>query len=246
MAMQKTKELEESIREEFRATIRSNSWLSEHMKKMAMQKTKELEESIREEFRATIRSNSWLSEHMKKALILKANMMRLRSGYESIHGKEEEMEAFYKDLDRKEGLEKMTFLMMEDIFLRIAKNEEFEYLNDPRKMGDDAYETEGRKNSYGPFYYREFNMIGQPTNLSEGAAFEDSKPATANHATTVFIAGVTPNFLQFPFYGEKYPRSYIYGSLGAVIGHEFMHGFDNEGDFFHIRFPFRICLTEET
>ncbi|EYB97633.1 hypothetical protein Y032_0139g2133 [Ancylostoma ceylanicum] len=127
---------------------------------MAMQKTKELEESIREEFRATIRSNSWLSEHMKKALILKANMMRLRSGYESIHGKEEEMEAFYKDLDRKEGLEKMTFLMMEDIFLRIAKNEEFEYLNDPRKMGDDAYETEGRKNSYGPFYYREFNMIG--------------------------------------------------------------------------------------
>ncbi|EYB84455.1 hypothetical protein Y032_0316g2294 [Ancylostoma ceylanicum] len=129
---------------------------------MAMQKAKEMEETIKEEFHATILSNSWLSEHMKKALILKANMMRLRSGYENIHVKEEEMETFYKNLDWKEDSEKMTFLMMEDIFVTIAKNAEFEYLNDTTNRGDDYYESLiGRM--HGAFYAREYNMIDVPT-----------------------------------------------------------------------------------
>ncbi|KAL6736510.1 hypothetical protein Aduo_006855 [Ancylostoma duodenale] len=40
---------------------------------------------------------------------------------------------------------------------------------------------------------------------------------------------LTPHILQLPFYGEKHPRSYIYGILGSILAHELMHGFENGG-----------------
>ncbi|EYB81382.1 hypothetical protein Y032_0385g425 [Ancylostoma ceylanicum] len=143
-----------------------------------MQKAKEMEETLREELNATILGSSWLSEKTKKALILKANKIRLQSSYENIHVKEEQMEAFYKSLDRKEDLKQMTFLAMVDIFVTIAKNAEFKYLNDTTNMLEDFMETiVGRMNLHGAFYLQPFNMLA-----------------------------VTPGFLQFPFYGEKFPR----------------------------------------
>ncbi|EYC34349.1 hypothetical protein Y032_0001g373 [Ancylostoma ceylanicum] len=132
-----------------------------------MQKAKEMREAMKEEFHATILSSSWLSEHVKEALILKANMMRVRNGYENIHMKEEEMEAFYKNLDWEEDSEKMTFLMMEDMFVTIAKNAEFKYLNDTTDRADDYFETYVGSMGHGAFYAREFNMIALEVDLMQ-------------------------------------------------------------------------------
>ncbi|MQS45522.1 M13 family metallopeptidase [Companilactobacillus mishanensis] len=38
--------------------------------------------------------------------------------------------------------------------------------------------------------------------------------------------------LQEPFYSENYSDSQLYGSMGAIIGHEISHGFDNNGSNF--------------
>ncbi|KAK5974091.1 hypothetical protein GCK32_015957 [Trichostrongylus colubriformis] len=36
-------------------------------------------------------------------------------------------------------------------------------------------------------------------------------------------------FLQFPVFDESFPRSFLYGSVGTVIGHEISHSLDTEG-----------------
>lgn len=41
----------------------------------------------------------------------------------------------------------------------------------------------------------------------------------------IFPAGI----LQPPLYDEQYPLSMLFGAMGAVVGHEFTHGFDNQG-----------------
>lgn len=46
--------------------------------------------------------------------------------------------------------------------------------------------------------------------------------------TISFPAGI----LQFPFYQYGLPNSFNYGAIGAVIGHEITHGFDDEGSKF--------------
>ncbi|OXB71695.1 UNVERIFIED_CONTAM: hypothetical protein H355_010172 [Colinus virginianus] len=44
-------------------------------------------------------------------------------------------------------------------------------------------------------------------------------------------AGFPAGELQKPFFwGTEYPRSLSYGAIGVIVGHEFTHGFDSNGD----------------
>jgi putative endopeptidase len=76
-------------------------------------------------------------------------------------------------------------------------------------------------------FQRWVNKIGQPVDRTEWQmtpptidAYEDSQTNTIN-----FPAGI----LQPPFFETAQDDAVNYGSIGAVIGHETIHGFDDQG-----------------
>ena len=77
---------------------------------------------------------------------------------------------------------------------------------------------------------RELAKIGKPVDRSEWVyppqvvnAYYDPSLNSIN-----FLAGI----LQPPFFDANAPASFNYGAIGAVIGHEITHGFDDEGSQF--------------
>jgi putative endopeptidase len=77
---------------------------------------------------------------------------------------------------------------------------------------------------------RELAKIGKPVDRSEW----DSAPQVINAYydpsmnNITFLAGI----LQPPFFDPGAPAAFNYGAVGAVIGHEITHGFDDEGSQF--------------
>ena len=76
-------------------------------------------------------------------------------------------------------------------------------------------------------YNYDLNKLGKPVDRSVW----DMTPPTVNayynpaFNEIVFPAGI----LQFPFFDEKADDAVNYGGIGAVIGHEMTHGFDDQG-----------------
>ncbi len=74
---------------------------------------------------------------------------------------------------------------------------------------------------------RELNKIGKPVDRGEFGMSPPTVNAYYNPSMNDinFPAGI----LQPPFYDPKEPDAVNYGHVGAVIGHELTHGFDDEG-----------------
>jgi putative endopeptidase len=74
---------------------------------------------------------------------------------------------------------------------------------------------------------RELGQIGKPVDRTEWGMTPPTVNAyySASMNEIVFPAGI----LQPPFYDPQADDAYNYGGIGAVIGHEMTHGFDDEG-----------------
>jgi putative endopeptidase len=90
---------------------------------------------------------------------------------------------------------------------------------------------------------RRFSKIGKPTDRQAWVmtpptvnAYEDSSTNTIN-----FPAGI----LQPPFFDASAPDAVNYGAIGAVIGHETIHGFDDQGRKFDAQGNLRDWWTPE-
>jgi putative endopeptidase len=75
--------------------------------------------------------------------------------------------------------------------------------------------------------HRELNKIGQPVDRSEWLMTPPTVNAYYNpqENNINFPAGI----LQPPFYDNHMDAAVNYGGIGAVVGHELTHGFDDEG-----------------
>lgn len=76
-------------------------------------------------------------------------------------------------------------------------------------------------------YNYEINKLGRPVDKTEWQMTPPTVNAYYNPAFNeiVFPAGI----LQYPFFSEDADDAVNYGGIGAVIGHEITHGFDDQG-----------------
>ncbi len=76
-------------------------------------------------------------------------------------------------------------------------------------------------------YNYELNKLGKPVDRTEWGMTAPTVNAYYNPAFNeiVFPAGI----LQFPFFDASADDAVNYGGIGAVIGHEITHGFDDQG-----------------
>jgi endothelin-converting enzyme/putative endopeptidase len=76
-------------------------------------------------------------------------------------------------------------------------------------------------------YRRELNKIGKPVDRGEW----EMTPPTVNayYSPTQNNINFPAGILQPPFYSNKADDAVNYGAIGAVVGHELTHGFDDQG-----------------
>ena len=76
-------------------------------------------------------------------------------------------------------------------------------------------------------FHRSLNKIGKPVDRAEWGMTPPTVNAYYNPSMNeiVFPAGI----FQPPFFDPKADDAANYGGIGAVIGHEMTHGFDDQG-----------------
>ncbi len=76
-------------------------------------------------------------------------------------------------------------------------------------------------------YQYDLNRLGKPVDRTEWGMYPQTVNAYYNPAMNeiVFPAAI----LQAPFFNAKADDAANYGGIGAVIGHEISHGFDDQG-----------------
>jgi putative endopeptidase len=92
-------------------------------------------------------------------------------------------------------------------------------------------------------FKRDLNKIGKPVDRTEWGMTPPTVNAYYNSEMNeiVFPAGI----LQPPFFDPKADDASNYGAMGAVIGHEMTHGFDDEGRKFDAQGNLRDWWTPE-
>ena len=92
-------------------------------------------------------------------------------------------------------------------------------------------------------YDREMGRLGEPVDRAEWAMPAHSVNAYYHPLLNeiVFPAGI----LQPPFFYAEADDAVNYGAIGAVIGHEITHGFDDQGSHFDAQGALRDWWTDE-
>jgi putative endopeptidase len=92
-------------------------------------------------------------------------------------------------------------------------------------------------------FQRQLNQVGKPVDRNEWGMTPPTVNAYNRSSMNeiVFPAGI----LQPPFYDPKADDAVNYGGMGAVIGHEITHGFDDQGSKFDAKGNLKDWWTEE-
>ena len=90
---------------------------------------------------------------------------------------------------------------------------------------------------------RQLNKIGKPVDRDEWSM----TPPTVNayYRSSMNDINFPAGILQPPFYDQSIDDAVNYGGIGAVIGHELTHGFDDQGSQFDAKGNFNSWWTKE-
>jgi endothelin-converting enzyme/putative endopeptidase len=110
-----------------------------------------------------------------------------------------------------------------------------------RIVRGDAYGNLARADEFE--LHRQLQKIGEPPDLSDWGMSQPTVNAYYNpqENNINFPAGI----LQPPFYDNKMDDAVNFGAIGAVIGHELTHGFDDQGRQFDAHGNLRDWWTEQ-
>ncbi|KAK6751931.1 hypothetical protein RB195_003382 [Necator americanus] len=162
----------------------------------------DMTEELSEAFKDIIQENTWMEKASKTVLLQKLLNMSKYILYDDIHlGDVERLDNSYKDYLLEDSSQNLTFLEIADKFNRLQTEHVLKHLDETV----DARNLMASKKN-------EIRMM--------------SNPSYIRRINEIWIrAGI----LQFPLFEFTFPKSYSYGSIGSILGHEIMHGFDNDG-----------------
>ena len=105
----------------------------------------------------------------------------------------------------------------------------------------DALGNSSRANEFE--FQRQLNKIGKPVDKNDWPY----PPPTVNASYNPQLNNITfpAGILQPPFYDNRADDAMNFGGIGAVIGHELTHGFDDEGSQFDAQGNLRDWWTEQ-
>jgi len=124
-----------------------------------------------------------------------------------------------------EGTRREALLKLEAFRPKIAYPDEWEDLSAIQITRNDLFANARNVREF--FYWDNITRLGQPTNREEWGMTPHTVNAYYNSSFNeiVFPAGI----LQPPFFDPEADPAVNYGGIGAVIGHEMGHGFDDQG-----------------
>jgi len=134
-----------------------------------------------------------------------------------------------------------AFTKLHAVLNKIGTNEKWQTYSNVKIVRGDAYGNAERTSIYE--VSRQLGKIGKPVDKKE---WEMSQPTVnayyeASQNDINFPAGI----LQPPFYDNSMDDAVNYGAIGAVIGHELTHGFDDQGRQFDAKGNLRDWWTAE-
>jgi len=124
---------------------------------------------------------------------------------------------------RKQALDKLAHIQN-----KIGYPDKWRDYSTLKVVRGDALGNKVRANEFE--FQRQLNKIGKPVDRSEWGMTPSTVNAYYNpqENNINFPAGI----LQPPFYDPKVDNAVNFGAIGAVIGHELTHGFDDQGSQF--------------
>ena len=123
---------------------------------------------------------------------------------------------------------KQAQVKLEAIANRIGYPDKWRDYGSLKIIRGDALGNSQRANEFE--FQRQLNKIGKPVNKNDWPY----PPSTVNASYSPQLNNITfpAGILQPPFYDNKADDAMNFGGIGAVIGHELTHGFDDEGSQF--------------
>ncbi|VDP00663.1 unnamed protein product [Soboliphyme baturini] len=170
--------------------------------------------NLREAFVRIVNAIDWMDNQTKHVAIVKAEAMLNHIGYPEFLNNMTALDEYYENIDitSDDGYFEMGLKVLMWI-------QEQEFLDLLKPFNRNRFDTSPAV--VNAFYSPEKNAIGKLNSAEKFRQF--------GHESHMDFLAFPAGILQPPFFSGDNLKAINYGAMGAVIGHEITHGFDDQG-----------------